>query len=70
MLRYTELALVLQPDSGMDRFYRAVLYLQTDRLPQARADVEWLLANPPKELDRDAIDDLARAIARESRAGE
>jgi hypothetical protein len=54
----------------MDRFYRAVLCLQTGDLVQARADAEWLLANPPKELDRDTIEDLSRAIAREARAGE
>jgi len=70
MLRYIELTLVLQPESAMDRFYRSVLCLQTGRLEQARADVEWLLAKNPEELSRGAIEDLARAIAAESRKGE
>jgi serine protease Do len=68
MLRYVELVLVLQPDSARDRFYRAVLSLQTNRLAQARTDVEWLLANQPEDVSREALEDLARAIARESQA--
>jgi serine protease Do len=57
--------LVRMPDSPSDRFYRSVLCLQTGRLEQARADVEWLLAKNPEELSRGAIEDLARAIADE-----
>lgn len=69
MLRYTELVLLLQPDSATDRFYRAVLYLQTQRLEQARADADWLQEHQPEGVSRQAIEDLARTIAREAAGG-
>ncbi len=70
MLRYTELVLVLTPDSASDRYYRAALCLQTQRLKQARADAEWLLEKQPEGLSREAIEELNRAIAREAARGE
>lgn len=69
MLRYTELVLILTPDSVTDRYYRAALCLQTQRLKQARADAEWLLEKQPEELSREAIEELNRAIAREAARG-
>lgn len=70
MLRYTELVLVLTPDSAMDRYYRGALCLQTQRLKQARTDAEWLLDKQPEGLSREAIEDLNRAIAREAARGD
>jgi serine protease Do len=65
MRRYTDLVLVLQPDSVHDRFYRAVLCLQEDRLDDARQETDWLLDHPTPDLARRALDDLSRAIDRE-----
>ena len=65
MLRYLEATLLLKPDSARDRFFRAVVCYQTQRWAQARADVEWLQSHD-SELSQQAIEDLARAIERES----
>lgn len=65
MRRYTDFVLVLQPLSVQDRFYRAVLCLQEQRLEQAQADTEWLLGQDSPDVSRRAIEDLSRAIARE-----
>ncbi len=69
MLRYTNLILVIEPDSPSDRFYRAVLALQADRLPLARADADWLLAHELEGVSRRAVEDLSRTIDRELNAG-
>ncbi|MBC8112987.1 MAG: tetratricopeptide repeat protein [Candidatus Saccharimonas sp.] len=65
MLRYLEAVLLLKPDSARDRFFRAVVCYQTQRWAQARADVEWLQSHD-SELSQQAIEDLARALERES----
>jgi regulator of sirC expression with transglutaminase-like and TPR domain len=64
MYRYADTMLILEPESGNDRFVRAVLAYQTDRLPQAQRDVQWLLERRPEEVDVTIVEDLARAIAR------
>lgn len=65
MLRYTNLILVLEPESPADRFYRAVLALQSQRLSLARSDTEWLLGHELAGVSRRAVEDLLRAIERE-----
>lgn len=65
MYRYAETMLILDPDSSNDRFVRAVLAFQTDRLEQAERDVQWLLERHPDDVDLRTVEDLARAIARE-----
>lgn len=67
MLRYVEAALLLRPDSDRDRFFRAVLSYRTQRWDQARADVEWLRTHETRLSDQ-AIEDLARAIDRDSQS--
>lgn len=64
MLRYTNLVLLLEPDSASDRFYRAVLCLQSERLDQAREDVDWLMGHDLDGLPRRTVEDLSRAIDR------
>lgn len=66
MLRYIELVLVLTPDSVQDRYFRAVLCLQTQRYPQARLDAEWLLEKQPEQFPREVLEELSRTIAREA----
>ena len=65
MLRYLEAVLLLKPDSARDRFFRAVVCYQTQRWVQARADVEWLQSHD-SDLSQQALEDLARAIERDS----
>jgi hypothetical protein len=43
-----------------------VLCLQEQRLEQARTDADWLLGQDSPDVSRRAIEDLSRAIARES----
>lgn len=64
MLRYTNLVLLLDPESASDRFYRAVLALQSDRLELARSDVDWLLVHELEGLPRRTVEDLSRAVDR------
>lgn len=66
MLRYTDLVLAITPDSAQDRFYRAALCLQLQRLDEARREAEWLQEKQPEGLSPQAIEDLHRAIAREA----
>jgi regulator of sirC expression with transglutaminase-like and TPR domain len=65
MLRYVEASLVVKPDSDREHFFRAVLSYRTQRWEQARADVKWLREHETNLSDQ-AIDDLARAIERDS----
>ena len=65
MLRYVEATLLIRPDSSRDRFFRAVLSYRTARWEQARVDVEWLRKHD-SDLNEQAIEDLARAIDRDS----
>ncbi len=62
MRHYLDALLLLKPDSGRDRFYRAVVCYQTKRWTQALADIEWLRSHD-SEISPQAIEDLARAIA-------
>lgn len=69
MFRYAETMLILDPESANDRFVRAVLAFQTDRLEQAERDVQWLLERHPEDVDLRTVEELSRAIARESSEG-
>jgi regulator of sirC expression with transglutaminase-like and TPR domain len=64
-LRYVEAMLVINPESDRYRFFRAVLSYRTQRWEQARADVQWLREHETNLSDQ-AIEDLARAIERDS----
>ncbi len=64
MYRYADTVLILDPESGNDRFLRAVLAYQTDRLPQAERDVAWLIKHQPEGVDQRTVEDLSRAISR------
>ena len=65
MLRYTDAILVLSPNSAQDHMYRAFLSYETHRWQQARNEIEWL-TNHDTEINRARIEELARAIARDS----
>ena len=65
MLRYTEAILAINPNSVQDHFRCGVLCYQTERWQKARAEVEWLSTHDTN-ISRETIDELSRAIARES----
>ena len=65
MLRYVEAVLVINSESGRERFFRAALCYRTQRWEQARSDVEWLRRNE-SNISEQAIEDLSRAIERDA----
>ena len=48
---YLELLIAIQPESGKERFQRAILRVQDDNIPGAREDLDWLMENQPPGLD-------------------
>lgn len=65
MLGYVEAALLINPESGRDRFFRAALSYRTQRWAQARLDVEWLRTHE-SNFSEQAIEELSRAIERDA----
>lgn len=63
MLRYTDAALILKPDSAHDHLLRGILSYQSQRMLQARREVDWLNEHK-SDVNQETIDELARAIAR------
>lgn len=63
LLRYTDAVLLIKPDSAHDHYVRGIVCFQTQRLQQAKAEVDWLTAHD-SDIGHDRIEDLARAIAR------
>ncbi len=61
LLRYTDAVLVLNPNSGQDHLFRGILCYQTERLEQARAEIEWLMSHE-SNINQQSINDLDRAI--------
>lgn len=62
MLRYLELLVDLDPQSGPERWMRAVLRLQLDRREQARQDADWLLEHKPDGVDLDRVRHLRQLL--------
>ena len=54
--------LVLEPDSAIDRMYRAVLCYNTRRVAQGLADVDWLLERQPEEIPEFRLHQLREMI--------
>ena len=65
MMRYTEAILAISPESAQDHLVRAFLCYETQRWQQARDEIEWLTTHD-SDIDRDRIEELSRAISRDS----
>lgn len=65
LLKYTEAIIAIRPESAEDHLRCAVLCYQTQRWQRARAEVDWLTTHD-SNINRDSIEELARAIARDS----
>jgi serine protease Do len=61
-LRYVSALLVLEPDSAIDRMYRAVLCYNTRRVAQGLAEVDWLLERQPEEIPEFRLQQLRELI--------
>jgi regulator of sirC expression with transglutaminase-like and TPR domain len=64
-LRYLSALVAIQPESGPERWMRAVLSFQTGRQAVARTDVEWLLDHKPQGVDLKPVRELQRLLQRE-----
>lgn len=65
MLRYVNAVLTLNPDSNLDRWFRAVLNYSTGRLDEALADAERTLKNPPEGVPLERIRQLKDILEKE-----
>jgi regulator of sirC expression with transglutaminase-like and TPR domain len=61
-LRYVNALLALDPDSAMDRLFRAVICHNTCRTEQGLADVNWVLDRKPPGVDLDRVEQLRRFL--------
>ncbi|MGE4000175.1 MAG: transglutaminase family protein [Planctomycetaceae bacterium] len=57
-LRYVNALLALEPDSAMDRLFRAVICHNTGRTEQGLADVDWVLERKPPGIDLKRVEQL------------
>lgn len=64
VLRYLDGILTLSPDTGEERWMRAVLRYQTGRRTAALADVDKLLETEPDGIDLDQVRELKRLLGR------
>ena len=62
MLRYVETVLVINPKSGMDLWFRAILNFQTGRLAEALVDVDRILKEQPEEVELPRVRQLKRIL--------
>lgn len=59
---YLELLLAIQPDSAYERFQRAILRVQSEKLEGAREDLDWLLKNRPPGLDYSRLEQFRESL--------
>ena len=64
MLRYYEVLVLLDPQSGRTRFDRARLRFQTGRHEQAIEELNWFLHNPTPGIDPDGVRAIQTEIQR------
>jgi regulator of sirC expression with transglutaminase-like and TPR domain len=67
MLKYLGAILAIAPDAGRERFMRGVLYLESGRRVEARADADWLLQHRPEGVNLNEVDELRRVLDRLNR---
>ena len=65
LLKYSDAIIAIRPDSAEDHLRCAVLCYQTQRWQRARVEIDWLTTHD-SNINRDSIEELARAIARDS----
>ena len=62
MMRYLDLIVALNPDSGMERLNRGMLRLRSGDTAGARQDLKWLLENSPPGIDLDRVAAVLRSL--------
>lgn len=59
---YLELLLAIEPDAAYERFQRAILRVQADRLDGAKEDLDWLLEHRPPGLDYSRLEQFRESL--------
>jgi regulator of sirC expression with transglutaminase-like and TPR domain len=67
MLGYLDTVVAVSPDSGEERFMRAVIYFQTRRRTEALAEADWLLEHKPRGVDLNRVTELRELVDRPER---
>lgn len=60
---YLELLLAIEPDAPYERFQRAILRVQSDKIKGAREDLDWLLEHRPPGLDYLRLEEFRESLA-------
>jgi regulator of sirC expression with transglutaminase-like and TPR domain len=67
VLRYLDAIVAVDPERAEERWARALLRYRADQKQAALADVDWLLEHGPKEVDRERVLELRKALDRDER---
>lgn len=62
MLSYVDTIILIDPDAGLDRWFRAVLRFQTKRHEEALVDTAWLLKHEPEGVSLPQVAELHRIL--------
>jgi regulator of sirC expression with transglutaminase-like and TPR domain len=62
MLGYLDTVVAVSPESGEERFMRAVIYFQTRRRTEALAEADWLLEHKPRGVDLNRVTELRELV--------
>jgi serine protease Do len=65
LLKYVDAIVAVAPDSGEERWMRAVLRARLGQRDGAMSDVTWLLENKPDGVRLNDVDELRRVLERE-----
>lgn len=64
MLRYLDALIDLEPDAHEERWTRAWIHASAGRLDAARADLDWLIARKPADLNVRKVQELRKSLDR------
>jgi regulator of sirC expression with transglutaminase-like and TPR domain len=60
--RYLELLLAIEPDAAYERFQRAILRVQAEKIEGAKEDLDWLLEHRPPGLDYSRLEQFRESL--------
>jgi regulator of sirC expression with transglutaminase-like and TPR domain len=66
-LRYLDAILTIAPDSGRERWMRAVLRYNTRQREGAKEDADWLIEHHPEGIDPERVVELRRRLNRDEK---
>jgi len=60
--RFLELLLAIEPDAAYERFQRAILRVQAEKIEGAKEDLDWLLKHRPPGLDYSRLEQFRESL--------